>query len=170
MAEVPAEVIRRLYAAPPDRFVAARDAAVAQARQSGDPRTAREIAKLRRPTVAAWLVNLLAIRRPELVADLTQLAESLRAAQRDLRGGTLRELSAQRRAVVGALVAEVRRLAAAEPAAPPAGQAAAGRGGGDTERRARRTPRWPSRYAPDACCGPATTPGSARCPAPNCGS
>ncbi|MEU4816027.1 hypothetical protein AB0G03_10265 [Micromonospora aurantiaca] len=122
MAEVPAEVVRQLYATPPDRFVAARDAAVAQARQSGDPRTAREIGKLRRPTVAAWLVNLLAIRRPELVADLTQLAESLRAAQRDLRGGTLRELSAQRRAVVGALVAEVRRLAAAEPAAPPAGK------------------------------------------------
>ncbi|MEU8072452.1 hypothetical protein [Micromonospora sp. NPDC049151] len=122
MAEVPAEVIRRLYATPPDRFVAARDAAVAQARQSGDPRTAREIGRLRRPTVAAWLVNLLAIRRPELVADLTQLAGALRAAQRDLRGGKLRELSAQRRAVVGALVAEVRRLAAAEPAAPPAGK------------------------------------------------
>ncbi|MFI7071225.1 hypothetical protein [Micromonospora sediminicola] len=118
----PADVVRRLYAAPPDRFVAARDAAVAEARQAGDPRTAREIGRLRRPTVAAWLVNLLAIRRPELVADLTQLAEALREAQRDLRGGTLRELSAQRRAVVGALVAEVRRLAAAEPAAPPAGK------------------------------------------------
>ncbi|GAA3738614.1 hypothetical protein [Micromonospora maritima] len=118
----PADVVRRLYATPPDRFVAARDAAVAEARQAGDPRTAREIGRLRRPTVAAWLVNLLAIRRPELVADLTQLAEALRAAQRDLRGGTLRELSAQRRAVVGALVAEVRRLAAAEPAAPPAGK------------------------------------------------
>ncbi|QLQ39245.1 hypothetical protein [Micromonospora robiginosa] len=122
MPDVPTEVVRRLYATPPERFVAARDAAVAQAREAGDPRTAREIGRLRRPTVAAWLVNLLAIRRPELVADLAQLAESLRAAQRDLRGGTLRELSAQRRAVVGALVAEVRRLAAAEPAAPPAGK------------------------------------------------
>ncbi|MFG1674311.1 hypothetical protein [Micromonospora sp. NPDC049282] len=122
MPDVPVEVVRRLYGTPPDRFVAARDAAVAQAREAGDPRTAREIGRLRRPTVAAWLVNLLAIRRPELVADLTQLAESLRAAQRDLRGGKLRELSAQRRAVVGALVAEVRRLAAAEPAAPPAGK------------------------------------------------
>ncbi|MCZ7439820.1 hypothetical protein O7598_25690 [Micromonospora sp. WMMC241] len=122
MPDVPAEVIRRLYATPPEKFVAARDAAVAQAREAGDPRTAREIGRLRRPTVAAWLVNLLAIRRPELVADLTRLAESLRAAQRDLRGGELRELSAQRRAVVGALVAEVRRLAAAEPAAPPAGK------------------------------------------------
>ncbi|MEU1965027.1 hypothetical protein ABZ541_01100 [Micromonospora sediminicola] len=118
----PADVVRRLYATPPDRFVAARDAAVAEARQAGDPRTAREIGRLRRPTVAAWLVNLLAIRRPELVADLTQLAEALREAQRDLRGGTLRELSAQRRAVVGALVTEVRWLAAAEPAAPPAGK------------------------------------------------
>ena len=122
MPDVPADLIRRLYATPPEKFVAARDAAVAQAREAGDPRTAREIGRLRRPTVAAWLVNLLAIRRPELVADLAQLADSLRAAQRDLRGGKLRELSAQRRAVVGALVAEVRKLAAAEPAAPPAGK------------------------------------------------
>ena len=65
-------------------------------------------------------MNLLAIRRPELVADLVQLADALRSAQRELRGPRLRELSAQRRAVVGALVAEVRKLAAAEPDAPPA--------------------------------------------------
>ncbi|MEU2612713.1 hypothetical protein ABZ570_14205 [Micromonospora sp. NPDC007271] len=122
MAGPPPELVQRLYATPPDRFVAARDAAVAEARRAGDPKAAREIGRLRRPTVAAWLVNLLAIRRPELVADLAQLAESLRAAQRELRGGKLRELSAQRRAVVGALVSEVRKLAAAEPAAPPAGK------------------------------------------------
>ncbi|SCF37028.1 hypothetical protein GA0074695_6199 [Micromonospora viridifaciens] len=122
MAGPPPELVQRLYATPPDRFVAARDAAVAEARRAGDPKAAREIGRLRRPTVAAWLVNLLAIRRPELVADLAQLAESLRAAQRELRGGKLRELSAQRRAVVGALVSEVRKLAAAEPDAPPAGK------------------------------------------------
>ncbi|MFE9959521.1 hypothetical protein [Micromonospora sp. NPDC005299] len=122
MAGPPPDLVQRLYATPPDRFVAARDAAVAEARRAGDPKAAREIGKLRRPTVAAWLVNLLAIKRPELVADLAQLAESLRSAQRDLRGGKLRELSAQRRAVVGALVAEVRKLAAAEPAAPPVGK------------------------------------------------
>ncbi|MGW5672924.1 hypothetical protein [Micromonospora sp. NPDC003776] len=116
------DLVQQLYATPPDRFVAARDAAVAEARRSGDPKAAREIGKLRRPTVAAWLVNLLAIRRPELVADLAQLAESLRTAQRELRGARLRELSAQRRAVVGALVTEVRKLAAAEPSAPPAGK------------------------------------------------
>ncbi|WP_406074937.1 hypothetical protein [Micromonospora sp. NBC_01638] len=117
-----AELVQQLYRTPPDRFVAARDAAVAEARRAGDPTTARQLARLRRPTVAAWLVNLLAIRRPELVADLVQLADALRAAQRELRGPRLRELSAQRRAVVGALVAEVRKLAAAEPDAPPAGR------------------------------------------------
>ncbi|MEU7751052.1 hypothetical protein AB0B57_28575 [Micromonospora sp. NPDC049101] len=115
-----AELVQQLYRIPPDRFVAARDAAVAEARRAGDPGTARQVARLRRPTVAAWLVNLLAIQRPELVADLVQLADALRTAQRELRGARLRELSAQRRAVVGALVAEVRRLAAAEPDAPPA--------------------------------------------------
>ncbi|MEV4386710.1 hypothetical protein AB0J68_13515 [Micromonospora sp. NPDC049580] len=117
-----AELVQQLYRTPPDRFVAARDAAVAEARRAGDPTTARELARLRRPTVAAWLVNLLAIRRPELVADLVHLADALRAAQRELRGPRLRELSAQRRAVVGALVAEVRKLAAAEPEAPPVGR------------------------------------------------
>ncbi|GLZ57391.1 hypothetical protein [Micromonospora sp. NBRC 107095] len=120
MPGLSAELVQQLYRTPPDRFVAAREAAVAQARRAGDPATARELARLRRPTVAAWLVNLLAIRRPELVADLVQLADALRSAQRELRGPKLRELSAQRRAVVGALVAEVRKLAAAEPDAPPA--------------------------------------------------
>ncbi|MEV0154802.1 hypothetical protein AB0H57_13800 [Micromonospora sp. NPDC050686] len=116
------DLVERLYAEPPDRFVAARDAAVAEARRAGDRTAAREIARLRRPTVAAWLVNLLALRRPELVADLVRLAESLRSAQRELRGPRLRELSAQRRAVVGALVAEVRALAAGVAGGPPAGK------------------------------------------------
>lgn len=116
------ELVQQLYRTPPDRFVAARDAAVADARRAGDPSTARQLARLRRPTVAAWLVNLLAIRRPDLVADLVELADELRTAQRELRGPRLRELSAQRRAVVGAMVAEVRKLAAAEPDAPPAGR------------------------------------------------
>ncbi|KAB1145881.1 hypothetical protein ACLQ20_02120 [Micromonospora sp. DT46] len=118
----PRELVHRLYTTPPDRFVAIRDEAVAEARRAGDPKAAREIARLRRPTVAAWLVNLLAIRRPELVADLAQLAEALRTAQRELRGPRLRELSTQRRAVVGALVAEVRKLAAGAEEAPPAGK------------------------------------------------
>ncbi|SCL18884.1 hypothetical protein GA0070624_1632 [Micromonospora rhizosphaerae] len=122
MAHPSRDLVERLYATPPDRFVAARDAAAEEARGAGDRATAREIARLRRPTVAAWLVNLLAIRRPELVAELAQLSEALRSAQRELRGPRLRELSAQRRAVVGGLVAEVRKLAAGIDGAPSAGK------------------------------------------------
>lgn len=114
MGDVPGQVdlvADRLYAVPPRRFVAERDAAVAAARQAGDAATAAALAKLRRPTVAAWLVNLLALRRPELLAKLAELAEALRAAQRELDGGQLQELSAQRRAAVSALVGEARSLA-----------------------------------------------------------
>jgi hypothetical protein len=108
------EVADRLYAVPPARFVAERTAAVAAAKEAGDTATAATLAKLRRPTVAAWLVNLLALRRPELVTGLAELAEALRDAQRDLDGERLRELTGQRRATVSALVAEAAALARAE--------------------------------------------------------
>ena len=105
------DLIRALYEAPPDGFVAARDAAVAGAREAGDREAAKRYAALRKPTVAAWLVNLLALRRPELIDNLVELATSLRAAQRGLQGDELRELSNQRRQVVAALVAAARKLA-----------------------------------------------------------
>ncbi|ROO50949.1 hypothetical protein EDC02_5811 [Micromonospora sp. Llam0] len=110
---VPAEVVRQLYAVPPARFVAARTEAVSAVRGS-DPDTARAIGKLRRPTVAAWLVNLLALRRADLLDGLIELSGQLRAAQRELRGPALRELSIRRRALVDGLVAECRELAVAE--------------------------------------------------------
>ncbi|HYN92546.1 MAG TPA: hypothetical protein VES42_01690, partial [Pilimelia sp.] len=121
MAEALDEIADRLYAAPPEGFVAARDEAVARARAGGDVAAARWIAALRRPTIAAWLVNLLALRRPDLVTELTELAAALRVAQRELRGAELRELSAQRRAAVSALVGQARELAAAaDPRVDPA--------------------------------------------------
>lgn len=104
-------LVEALYLAPPAGFVAARDAAVASAREAGDRPGAVALAALRRPTVGAWLVNLLAIRRPELIADLVELAGRLREAQHQLRGEKLRELSARRRAAIGALVEQARMLA-----------------------------------------------------------
>jgi hypothetical protein len=111
-----AQLADQLYALPPGRFVAQRAAAAAAARQAGDKQTAAALGKLRRPTVAAWLVNLLAIERPESVAQLRELAATLRQAQRQLDGAALRELAGQRRRTVAALVAEARSLAlAADP-------------------------------------------------------
>jgi hypothetical protein len=108
------ELIQRLYESPPDGFVAARTAAIAEARRSGDRDTAKRLAALKKPTVAAWVVNLLALRRPELIDELVELAGALREAQRGLHGDALRELTAQRRQVVSALVTAARDLALAE--------------------------------------------------------
>jgi chromosome segregation ATPase len=108
------ELIRRMYEAPPEQFVAARAAAIADARKAGDRDTAKRLAALRKPTVAAWLVNLLALRRPELIDQLVELSSALRTAQRGLQGDQLRELTTQRRQVVSALVAAARQLAVAE--------------------------------------------------------
>jgi hypothetical protein len=107
-------LIRRMYEAPPDGFVATRSAAIADAKKAGDKEAVKRLTALRKPTVAAWLVNLLALRKPELIDELVELATALRAAQRSLQGEELRELSNQRRQIVSALVNEARKLALAE--------------------------------------------------------
>jgi hypothetical protein len=106
-----AAVVARLYTAPPEEFVAVRSEEVAKARKARDTGLAREIGGLRKPTVAAWLVNLLAHQRPDLVEELLELGGQLRDAQRDLRGAELRELSVRRRSVVAALAREAVGLA-----------------------------------------------------------
>jgi hypothetical protein len=108
------DLIRRMYEAPPDGFVAARSTAVAEAKKAGDSAAAKRFAALRKPTVAAWVVNLLALRRPDLIDELVELSTALREAQRGLQGDQLRELTTQRRQVVSALVAAARKLAVEE--------------------------------------------------------
>jgi hypothetical protein len=108
------EVAAQLYGAPPEEFTAARTEAVKAARAAGERDLAREIGALRRPTVGAWLVNLLAHRRPDLIGDLLALGTAMRTAQRNLRGDELRELSVRRKAMVTSLAREARALAVAE--------------------------------------------------------
>ncbi|BAL92678.1 hypothetical protein AMIS_74580 [Actinoplanes missouriensis 431] len=105
--------VRRLYEEPPDGFVATRSAAIEEARKAGDRDAAKRLAALKKPTVAAWVVNLLAIKRPDLIEELVELSSALRSAQRDLQGDQLRELSTQRRQFVSAMVAAARKLAVA---------------------------------------------------------
>lgn len=98
-----------LYRVPPEDFVAARAAAVARARAETDTDAARTIAAARRPTRAAWLANLLVDDARDEVEGLLALAPVLAAAQRSLDGAALRQVSAQRTRLVGALA---RRAAA----------------------------------------------------------
>ena len=97
------DIAADLYALPPEDFVPARDDAVKRAKQAGDKRLATAVGKLRKPTVGAWAVNLLAHERPDLVDDLLELGEELRSAQRNLRGDDLRDLSLRRRKLISEL-------------------------------------------------------------------
>jgi hypothetical protein len=101
-----------LYGLPPDEFVPARDDRVAAAKESGDRELARALARLRRPTKAAWLANLLARHRTEQLDGLVSLARSLTQAQQELDGDALRALSGQRHRAVGAMARDAGRLAA----------------------------------------------------------
>jgi hypothetical protein len=104
-------VLDALYALPPSEFVAAREQQAKAARASGDRGLAARIHALRRPTLGAWMVNLLAHERRDLVERLVELGGELREAQEGLRGEDLRALNTQRQQVVSALVDEARRLA-----------------------------------------------------------
>jgi hypothetical protein len=99
-----AGAIAELYSADPDEFVGRRTALVSGAREAGQAAAARRIAGLRKPTRSAWVVNQLIRSRPDVVSDLADLGEELRAAQRSLDGEAVRQLSQRRRQLVADLV------------------------------------------------------------------
>lgn len=94
-----------VFAAPRSEFVATRDRLAREAREQGDADTARRLGALRKPTVAAWLVNLLARERPEALQRFLALGDSLRA------GSQLHEFAARRRDLQQELLNEVDSLA-----------------------------------------------------------
>lgn len=102
-----------LYALEPAGFTTARTEREKQARADGDKELARQIHQLRKPTVTAWLANLLARERPDSLRPLTELGTQLQEAQQTLQGDALRQLARQRHQLVYALVQEARELAAA---------------------------------------------------------
>ncbi|MER5860457.1 hypothetical protein ABT131_33400 [Streptomyces sp900105245] len=104
-------VADELYALRPEEFVAARDRRALDARRSGEQGLAAEIGALRRPSLAAWVSNLLVRREPDEVPPLLALGEELRRAHRELDGPRLRRLARRQNEVIGALARTARRLA-----------------------------------------------------------
>lgn len=103
------EVADALYAVEPGAFTAARDAAAKESRD--DRELAARIKKLKRPSLAAWAVNLLVRREAEQIQQVLALGESLRAAAESLDGEELRALTRQRRQLTAALTGTARSLA-----------------------------------------------------------
>lgn len=103
------EVTAELYGLDPKDFVPARNDLARRLRKAGDRGAAAEVAKLRRPSPAAWAVNQLARRHRSEVEELVRLGEALRAAQdgalSGARPGDLRQAGRARRDAVSRLAA-----------------------------------------------------------------
>lgn len=97
-----------LYGEPASTFVAARDAA---AKAAEDKALSTRIKALRKPSVAAWAVNLLVRREADQIDQVLGLAAGLRAAAESLDGEELRALTRQRRQLTAALTSSARSLA-----------------------------------------------------------
>jgi hypothetical protein len=106
--------IDALYALPPDRFTAERDALAGELKTAGAADDAKRVKALRRPVVSAWAVNALAREDADGVAELAALGRRLRDAQRQaLSGGDaepLRDALEERRALVGRLSTAARAI------------------------------------------------------------
>jgi hypothetical protein len=116
--------MERLYGVGLDEFVAARTAAARELREQGRRDEAAAVQALRKPSVAAWIVNRLARDEAGLVAELLSAGARIREVQ--LGAGSTAELRAASEAEQAAVDALMR--AAAKVAA------AAASGGGSLER------------------------------------
>jgi len=70
-----------LWSVPPEKFVAARDAAVKALRDAGDTKAAAELKNVKRPSPSAWLVNQLVRSAPKEVEALFDAGDALMKAQ-----------------------------------------------------------------------------------------
>ncbi|MDA0637882.1 hypothetical protein OUY22_31115 [Nonomuraea sp. MCN248] len=110
------EVAARLYALPPAGFTAARTEEARAARQAGDAALAREIGKLRKPTVSAWAVNRAVREHPGELDELLALGEELREAWAAQDADALTEATRRRGELTGRLSRLIRQGAELTPA------------------------------------------------------
>lgn len=92
-----------LYGVKPEDFTTRRAELTAAAKKRGDADAAKRISSARRPTTAAWVVNLLALSNDDVKPSLTDLRERLRSAHAAMDGAAIRDLSAEQRTLVDQL-------------------------------------------------------------------
>jgi hypothetical protein len=104
-----------LYGLPLERFVPERAALAKELRGAGRRDEAADVAKLRKPSAAAWAVNQLVRTQRDATHELFAAGDAVRAAQADVLAGrgdarALREAGARERDAVGGLVETARGL------------------------------------------------------------
>lgn len=100
-----------LYGLPLAEFTPARDA---RAKELKGTDLAKPVKALKKPSLAAWVVNLLVRRDTGQVDQVLAVGEALRAAQESMSGEELRALTRQRRQLTAAVTTQARRTAREE--------------------------------------------------------
>ena len=103
------EAADRLYGLTLPEFTPARDALVKE--HKADKELAARLKALKKPSLAAYVVNLLVRRDAAQVDQVLVVGEALRQAQQDLDGAELRNLTRQRRQLTAAVTQQARSLA-----------------------------------------------------------
>ncbi|TFC04764.1 hypothetical protein E3O42_04495 [Cryobacterium adonitolivorans] len=97
-----AAVARELYGLRPQDFTAARNTK-AQDLKPSEAGLSKQVAAMKKPSPAAWVVNLLARENTDDLTALLDLGEHMRTAQEQLDRDALRRLTGERRAAVTGL-------------------------------------------------------------------
>jgi hypothetical protein len=92
----PDELVARLYASAPEDFVKARAEGARQLKSAGLTDEAAQFAKLTKPSLSAWAVNLLVNAQGELVDAVVECGDTLRQVHTG--GGGLKEIRAAQQA------------------------------------------------------------------------
>jgi hypothetical protein len=100
-----------LYALPLAEFTPARDA---RAKELKGTDLAAPVKALKKPSLAAWIVNLLVRRDADQVTQVLDLGAALREAAAGMQGEELRALTRQRRQLTAAVTSGARALASGE--------------------------------------------------------
>jgi DNA repair exonuclease SbcCD ATPase subunit len=103
------EIADELYGLPQDEFTPARDARARELK--ADKELAAAVKKLKKPSVAAWVVNLFVRRESDQVEQVIAVGTALREAQEGMDGAELRALTRQRRQLTSAVTQQARALA-----------------------------------------------------------
>ena len=105
------EIADELYALPLGEFTPARDS---RAKELKGTELAAPVKALKKPSLAAWVVNLLVRRDADQVTQVLDLGSALRDAAAGMEGEELRALTRQRRQLTAAVTTGARSLAAGE--------------------------------------------------------
>jgi hypothetical protein len=103
------EIADELYGLSQEAFTPARDAKAKELKADKD--LAAAVKKLKKPSVASWVVNLFVRREGEQVEQVIAVGTALREAQDGMDGAELRALTKQRRQLTSAVTQQARTLA-----------------------------------------------------------